>query len=40
MTFARNETRVELIVVDMVDFNVIVFKNFLAHYHVVLDCYA
>lgn len=40
MTFPGCETLVDLFVLDMIDFDVILGMNWLAPYHVVLDCYA
>lgn len=40
LTFAWCETLVDLLMLDMVDFDVILGMDWLAYYHGVLDCYA
>ena len=39
MTFSRRETLVDLIILDMVAFDVILGMDWLAHYHVILYCF-
>lgn len=39
VTFVGRETWVDLIILDMVDFDIIVGMDWLASYHATLDCY-
>ena len=40
MTIQGYDTRADLIMLDMIDFDVILGMDWLSPYHVVLDCYA
>ena len=40
VTFVKHKTLVDLLVLDMVDFDVILDMDCLAPYHFVLDCFA